>query len=145
MPYATVQSMTDRFGETEIIRLSRPEDREATTLLAAKVELAIADASALIDDYARKHYRVPIAAPPDSIVRATCVLARYDLAKGERTEPTEQMRLDRKEVIAWLEDIAAGKVKLDAPAVSTPGSGGASGARVSDRPGAFSDKSLGGW
>lgn len=143
MAYATVQAMVDRFGETEMIRLSRPEDRAATTVLAAKVELAVADASALIDDYLRARYLTPIATPPESVVRAACVLARYDLAKGERTEPTEQMRLDRKEVIAWLEGVSAGRVHLDAPPAGQ--AGGSGGARISDRPAAFSNSSLRGW
>lgn len=144
MAYATVQGMIDRFGEPEMIRLSRPEDRAAESVLPAKIELALADASVLIDDYLRGRYAVPIAAPQDSIVRAACVLARYDLAKGERTEPTEQMRLDRKEVIAWLEGIAAGRVNIEAPSAGQAGAG-SSGARVSDRRAAFDDLSLRDW
>lgn len=137
--------MVDRFGETEMIRLSRPEDRTATTVLAPKIEFAIADASALIDDYLRGRYIVPVAAPPDSVVRATTVLARYDLARGERTDPTEQMRIDRKEVITWLEGIAAGRINIDAPAAGGPEAGSAGGARVSDRDSAFSSNSLRDW
>ncbi|WP_244483350.1 DUF1320 domain-containing protein [Mesorhizobium sp. 1M-11] len=143
MAYASVQDMIDRFGETEMIRLSQPEDRTAETVLTAKVEVAIADNSVLIDDYLRGLYIVPVAAPPDSMVRAVCVLARYDLAKGERTGPTEQMRLDRKEVIGWLESIQAGRAKINAPPAGTPGSG--HGARVSDRCDVFNDRNLRGW
>jgi len=144
MPYATVQSMVDRFGETEVLRLSQPEDRTSETIVDAKVELAIADASSLIDDYLRGRYAVPLQAAPDSIVRAACVLARYDLAKGERTEPAEQMRLDRKEVISWLEGIAAGRVNIDAPPAQGAGSIG-DGARMTDREPAFTPGSLARW
>lgn len=143
MAYASVQDMIDRFGETEMIRLSQPEDRTAETVLAAKVEVAIADACALVDDYLRGLYLVPVASPPESVVRAVCVLARYDLARGERTDPTEPMRLDRKEVIAWLEGIAEGRIKIDAPAAGSPGAG--HGARVSDRCDVFNDRNLRGW
>ncbi|HEV2501609.1 MAG TPA: DUF1320 domain-containing protein [Mesorhizobium sp.] len=139
MPYASSQDMIDRFGETEMIRLSRPEDRDATTVLVAKVELAIADACGLIDDYLRGRYRVPVASPEKSIVRAACVLARYDLAKGERTEPTEQMRLDRKEVIGWLDGIAAGRINIDAPPA---GDSGSTGARITDRTNVFDHQRL---
>lgn len=143
MGYATVQDMIDRFGETEMIRLSQPEDRTADTVLVAKVETAIADGSALVDDYLRGLYGTPLTSPPESVVRAVCVLARYDLAKGERTDPTEQMRLDRKEVIDWLKGIAAGLVKIDAPPAGLPGNSG--GARVSDRCDIFNDRNLRGW
>jgi len=142
--YATVANMIDRFGELEMIRLSKPDDRTAEEVDAAKIEVALADGSALIDDYLRKRYQVPVATPPESLVRANCVLARYDLAQGERTEPTEQMRLARKEVIGLLEALANGSVTIDAPA-SGATSGGASGARTSDRCRPFSDDSLRGW
>ncbi len=51
--YATVADMTARFGETQMIRLSRPEDRTADTIDAVKVETAITDACAVIDGYIR--------------------------------------------------------------------------------------------
>lgn len=142
MSYATVQDMIDRFGETEMIRLSEPEDRTAEAVLDAKVEKALADATALINDYVRGRYAVPIAAPGLSVVRAACILARYDLAKGERTFPTEQMEKDRKEIVAWLEGIAAGRINLDAPAASASGSAGI---RVRDRDSMFSPEQMKGW
>lgn len=146
MSYAGVAEMVARFGETEILRLSVPEDRTAETIDATKVEVALADASATIDGYLRGRYAVPIVDVPNDVVRAACVLARYDLAKGERTEPTEQMRLDRKEAITWLEGIAKGTIRLHAVAESgSPATAQAGGARVSDRPRAFSDRSLRGW
>ena len=143
--YAAVANMIERFGELEMIRLSMPDDRTAETVNAAKIEVALADGGALIDDYLRKRYRVPVATPPASLVRANCILARYDLAQGERTNPSEEMRLARKEVIGWLEKLASGEVEIDAPASGDGIGGSASGARTSDRCGAFSDRSLRGW
>lgn len=143
MSYASVQDMVDRFGETEMIRLSRPEDRAAETVLAAKIEKALADATGLINDYLRGRYLIPVPTPGDSLVRAACVLARYDLAKGERVDPTEPMRLDRKEVIGWLEGIAEGKVTIDAPPAAS--AEGSTGARVSDRDRPFSRSNMWAW
>lgn len=144
MSYATVQDMIDRFGEPEMIRLSEQEDRTAEAVNAEKIELAIADAAALVDDYLRKRYQVPLATVPKSVTRGTCVLARYDLAQGERTNPTEEMRLARKEVVAWLEDLAKGEIQLDS-VPSGSGSSPAGGARFTDRGRIFSDRSLRGW
>ena len=143
--YASVANMIERFGELEMIRLSMPDDRTAETVNGAKIEVALADGGALIDDYLRKRYRVPVASPPASLTRANCILARYDLAQGERTNPSEEMRLARKEVIRWLEDLAKGEVEIDAPASGEGVGGGASGARTSDRGRAFDDRSLRGW
>jgi len=90
--YATVAQMIERFGETEMIRLSEQEDRTAIVVNSAKITTALDDATALADTYLRARYTLPVATPPLDLVRAICILARFDLAQGERTEPTEQMR-----------------------------------------------------
>lgn len=141
--YASVANMVERFGNTEMIRLSMPEDRETETLDPAKIEVALIDATALIDGYLRGRYKVPLATVPMDVVRAACILARYDLAKGERVEPTEQMRLERKEVILWLENIAKGLITIEAVAAGSFGK--SNGPRFSGRPATFSDQSLKGW
>jgi phage gp36-like protein len=132
--YATVADMTARFGETHLIRLSRPEDRTAETVDEVKVETALADVSAVIDGYIRGRYFVPIAAPPAEIVRATCVLARYELAQGEHSDPSEEMSKARKDTITWLENIAKELINLDVPAALAAGPAVGSGPRMSDRP-----------
>ena len=143
--YATVTDMIARFGETQIIRLSRPEDLTAETVDEAKVNLALNDATAIIDGYVRGRYLVPIAVPPDSIVRAACILARYDLAQGERTDPSEEMAKGRKDVIAWLENISKELVQLDLPPAAAAGPAVGSGPRMSDRPRIFTDETLRGF
>lgn len=132
--YATVTDMIARFGEVQIVRLSNPEDRETTTPDEAKVNTAIVDATALINSYIRGRYLVPIAAPPQDIVRATCVIARYDLADTERSSPTDEMTKGKAEVIKWLENIAKEVVHLDIPLATVTGAEHVgSGPRVSDR------------
>ncbi|ANH04606.1 gp436 family protein [Shinella sp. HZN7] len=140
--YATVADMIARFGETQMIRLSRPEDRTAETVDVDKVMTALADATGVINGYVRGRYMVPIAAPPVEIVRATCTLARYDLAQGEHTDPSEEMSRGRKDVITWLENIAKELVHLDLPAAAPAGPAVGSGPRMSDRPRIFTDETL---
>ena len=68
------------------------------------------------------------------LARACAFLARYDLAQGEQRQASEQMRLDRKEVLGWLELIRDGKARLDileAPASDE------SFAMMTDRPAVF--------
>ena len=143
--YATVADMIARFGATQIIRLSRPEDREAETVDETKVTTAIVDATALINGYVRGRYFVPIASPPDEIVRAACVLARYDLAQSEATNPSEEMSKGRKDVITWLENIAKELINLDVPAAPTTSAQVGSGPRMSDRPRIMTDETLRGF
>lgn len=144
--YATVTDMIARFGETQILRLSQPEDRTAETVDEEKVNIALADASAVIDGYIRGRYFVPIVAPPAEIVRATCVLARYDLSDTERSSPTEEMSKGRADIIKWLESISKELVNLDVPRAPVTGTDQVgSGPRISDRGRVFSQDTLRGF
>jgi phage gp36-like protein len=144
--YATVSDMIARFGDTQIIRLSRPEDRTAETVDEDKVNVALADATALIDGYIRGRYFVPIAVPPAEIVRAACVLARYDLADNERSSPSEEMSKGRADVIKWLEQISKELVNLDVPRAHVTGTDQVgSGPRITDRGRVFSQETLRGF
>lgn len=131
--YATVSDMIARFGETQILRLSNPENRETEIVDEAKVNIALGDASVLIDGYIRGRYLVPIAVPPADIVRATCILARYDLSDTERSSPSDEMSKGRADVIKWLEAISKELVNLDIPVAAPAGPAVGSGPRMSDR------------
>lgn len=143
MAYATTDDMIEAFGQEEMVNLTAAFGELDGPVVAAKVERALGDASDLIDSYLRRRYQVPLSAPvPASIARAARVLCRFDLAHGEQKDPTEQMRLARKEVITWLEGLAAGTVQLE----GVPAAGGSgAGARTQDRPRAFSEDSFRGW
>ncbi|MCR9123000.1 gp436 family protein [Oceaniradius stylonematis] len=145
--YATVQDMIDRFGETELIRLSRPEDRTAETVDADRIETVIADATSLIDSYLRNHYALPVQpSVPKPLIRATCILARHDLSQGARMEPTEQMGKDRADTIKWLERVAANQVSLEIDRRNANGHAATGpGARATDRSPTFSAEELERW
>lgn len=143
MPYATVLDMTSRFGEVEMLRVSvadgtLPDEGEA--MPTGRIEQALSDASVLVDSYLRGRYAVPVVPPPAELVRATCVLARYDLAHGGDREPSEQMRLARKEVLTWLGLLGDGSVSLEGLVPISASSG----ARVADRPRVFTTRADGG-
>jgi phage gp36-like protein len=113
MAYAAVTDMVARFGAQELIRLTTPDGEPLTSINQASVTRALGDASAIIDTFLRKRYLVPVTEVLPELNRAACFLARYDLAFGEQTEPTEQMRLARKEVMDWLASIRDGTIVLD--------------------------------
>lgn len=132
--YATVADMIARFGETQMIRLSRPEDRTAETVDADVINRALDDATALIDGYVRGRYFAPIAVPPAEIIRAACILARYDLADGEHTTPTTEMTKARDDVTAWLKGVANETIHLNLPLAEPTGTDAVgTGPRISDR------------
>ncbi len=128
--YATVADMIDRFGATEMLRLSSVDGPLPETVQEPTVLRAIADVSAVIDTFLRARYLVPLTPPGADIVRAACVLARYDLAMGGDREPSDQMARDRDQVMAWLRKIADGDVLVDQAAPTAPVG---SGARTADR------------
>jgi phage gp36-like protein len=121
MPYATVQDMIGRFGETEMLRLSSVDGDLPETVNAVPVAQAIADADAIIDSYLRKRHSVPLSPVPQVITRASCMLARYELSVGGDREPADQVKEGRKDTIAWLAKIADGTVTLEGttPIVAT--------------------------
>jgi len=137
--YGSVEALVERFGEVEVVRLSQIEDRETEEVNSAKVELALRDAGAVIDSYLRGRYCVPVVNAPQDLVRAACILARYDLAKSARSEPTEQMQRDVEAILKWLIDVKRGVAMLDAPLL---GNVAGSGAFVSDRPPVFTPENL---
>ncbi|WP_439596462.1 phage protein Gp36 family protein [Falsiroseomonas sp.] len=133
MPYASVEDMIARFGEVEMIRLSAPAGQLDEMVVRSSVELALVEASALIDSYIRRRYPVPVAAPvPAEIVRACRILARYDLSRAEQKTTGSDLVTDRDQVIAWLKMIAEGKLDLPIAVAPATGTGGLD-ARVSDR------------
>lgn len=141
MSRATLDDLVRRYGPGDIVSATAralDEDEPAdiagmTAAQIARVDGALADADALIDSYLRRRYALPLAAPSPELVRAACVLARYDLATGTHLVPDEATRLARKDVIGWLERIADGSVELAGAAPA--GGTGAGGARVSGRSG----------
>lgn len=132
MAYAGIDDMVERFGQTELIRLTTPDGQEMVAVNAGTIARALEEASALVDTYLRRRYLVPLGVAPREIVRATCAIARYDLSFGESREPGEQVRLAKKEAVDWLAQIAAGTVLLDLEEVQ---SGDDSYAQVSVRDG----------
>ena len=113
MSYGTVQDMVEAFGEAEMIRLSTSEGQPLSGINMGRVENALANASDLIDSHLRRRYGCPLAVTPPAINRACLVLARYDISFSGDTEPSEQVRLARKEAVEWLGRLNSGSVSLE--------------------------------
>ena len=135
MAYATADDMVLAFGEAEMVRLSTPEGEDMVGADTDRMGRQLDEASGLMDSYLRRRYQVPIAAVSPELRRCCCTLARYGLTFQGGTDPSEPMRLARKEAIAWLGEIADGKVTLDGAVGVIAGSN--SFARVQDRPAMF--------
>lgn len=113
MAYATVQDMIGRFGEIEMLRLSSVDGVLPDVVNPVPVEQALADADGIVDSYLRKRYSVPLSPVPQVITRASCILARYDLSVGGDREPADQVKADRRDIVAWLTQLSNGTATLE--------------------------------
>lgn len=102
MTYATRTNLEDRYGATEI------EQRESV-LPAGAVDQVLADTDALIDGYMAGRYTVPLSPVPANLPRIACQVARYLLLDSAADDRARQ---DYEDALAWLKDVAAGRVIL---------------------------------
>lgn len=119
--YATVEDLVTLFGEGEIIDLSdRDNDGELDRTV---VETAIGYAASEVDSYLSSRYAVPLVDPvPPVVMLAVADIVRYRLTSGDVSEKSSI--LERyKSSIAWLREVAAGKVALPC-AGAMPNTGG---------------------
>jgi phage gp36-like protein len=114
MTYATQTDLEDAFGATEILQLA---DRDQDEVIdAGVIEAALARADSVIDGYLGGRYALPLATPfPPVIVATACDLARYWLHDDAATE---RVREGFEDAMAWLKDVAVGKVLLQLLAAS---------------------------
>lgn len=99
--YITRAELIDRYGEAEITRL------EVTINDADAVTTAINDACEKVNGYIAAY--LPLTAVPTALKRAVAVIARYYLYKNK---PSDNVRQDYEDELAWLDKIASGKVVL---------------------------------
>lgn len=110
MTYASRTDLEQRYGADEVAQ------RESV-LTAGAVDRALLDADAFINGYLATKYTLPLSTVPDNLPQVAAVIARYDLL-GDAA--TERARDDYKDAVAWLKDIQAGRVQLQA-AMPVPG------------------------
>lgn len=107
MTYAVQQDLVDRFGSAEIAELT--DRTNGTTIDAAVLGKALQDADDEINGYLAVRYTLPLASPPLILKRLACDIARYFLFEDRATEIVTQRYRD---AIAYLKDVAAGKVSI---------------------------------
>jgi phage gp36-like protein len=120
MGYATRDDLEKRYSADEV------EQRESA-LPAGAVDRVLADADALIDGYLVGRYSLPLTPVPANLPQVACAIARYHLLGDSATE---RAREDHKDAIAWLKDVASGRVLLQGAAI-VPGNEPASVVMVS--------------
>ena len=96
-------------------RLYRYDGAVWAAITVSKVDRALADASAMAEDYLRGRYQLPLAGTPAALVLMVCDIARYYLFDDRVPEVVEARY---KAAVAWLKDVARGTVTLDSAAAA---------------------------
>lgn len=107
--YCTPQDLIDRFGQNEVAQLAPSLLGQVDT---ARVQRACNDAGDMVDGYLRPRHTLPLSAVPTILVKLSAAIARFELHLGGDRQPTDQVRQDRDQAIAFLKDVAAGKADL---------------------------------
>lgn len=141
MSYATLDDLTDRYGERLLIDLTDREDVASGAIDADAVSQALTQASAEIDGYLLNRYQLPLSQVPPTVVDLACILTIWRL---HSYDPSEKIAADYKEAQKRLREIATGVFALSAAGLESPTTGG-SGARTTDRPRPFTESSMRGF
>ena len=106
--YATRAQMQARFGESELISLT-DRNGSAGSIVSSVLDVALHDATALINGYLAGRYTLPLVTAPDMLARLCCDIARYGLYDNGASEQVSK-RFD--DAVRFLEMVAAGKISL---------------------------------
>ena len=105
--YATLQDMSSRFGEAELLRLT--DLTGAGVVDEAAVTVALTDASSLTDGYLAGRYPLPLAHVPSALVPICCDIARHRLY-GEQAP--EQIGKRFEAALSFLKSVGKGELAL---------------------------------
>jgi len=140
MPYCTEADLLNQLTPAELVQLT--DDTGAGTVDSAKVDAALAAASATIDAYAGGRYTLPLQASEK--LKQLCVdLSIYELEKRRR-RIREATLAARDAALSFLRDLARGQAVLDQPAGAPPQATEAD-VKKTDQPRRFTDDNLEGF
>jgi phage gp36-like protein len=105
--YCTQDDLIKRFGEEELIDLT--DLTNTGSVDADRVSERIAEATSFINGYLQGRIQLPLTDVPAVIERFACDITRYHLYINGRPDEVEA---NYKSAVAYLRDVAAGKVSL---------------------------------
>lgn len=111
MSYASVQDMINRYPNRDLVQLTN-EDPAATTVNAAPITLALADASAEIDGYIEARFTLPLSDAPAVLNRLATDIAMYRLQTLRPLHDLQDARQRYEDAVAMLGKVASGALTL---------------------------------
>lgn len=110
MPYLEQSDLERRYGADEVAQ-------RLSALPPGALGDILRDTESMIDGYLASQYSIPLTEVPDSVTAAASAIARYKLL-GDSV--TEHARDEFRDAVAWLRDVASGRVRLQ-QAATAPG------------------------
>lgn len=107
MRYAEASDLILRYGETELLRLT--DLTGAGVVDTAACNVALDDASALIDGYLAGRYPLPLLHVPTALVPICCDIARHRLYGDQAPE---QIAKRNEASLAFLKSVGKGELAL---------------------------------
>lgn len=111
MSYATVQDMTNRYPNRDLVQLTN-EDPTLTTIDSTVIQRSLDDASAEIDSYIEARFTLPLADPPPVLIRVATDVAMYRLQALRPLHDLADARERYNDAIAMLAKVASGELTL---------------------------------
>ncbi len=141
MPYATIDQLTERFGERMLVDLTDRAEAPTGAIDASVVARNLADTDAVIDGYLAGRYALPLAGIPPQLVDLALTIAIYKL---HRFAPDQKIKDDYDASMKALAHIASGVIRLPAAGIE-PAAATSSGVETIDRERELSPESLRGF
>lgn len=110
--YASQADIDDLYGTDLLLRIADPNKTGSPD--ATIVERGLQSADDLINSYVSTRYNLPLSTVPNVLRDCAIDIAVYKIAL-ERARRTEEMRTRYDDWMAWLKDLAVGKVGLGLP------------------------------
>jgi len=124
--YASQAQLEARYGTKLLTQLTDRGQPATGQIDGEAIERALVDTDATIDGYLAARYRLPVASVPKLLVDVAEAVAIYKL---HRKAPDEKIAADYRDAIRTLQDLAAGRQRLDLDGIEPeagPGAGTAS-------------------
>ncbi|RIA44047.1 phage gp36-like protein [Hephaestia caeni] len=141
MAYATLDQLSERFGEQMLVQLTDRASPPAGAIDASVVTRALADTDAMIDGYLAGRYVLPLAETPDLLTDLALTIAIYKL---HTFAPDPKIEKDYELALKSLRDIAAGTIRLNVAGLE-PAASGNSGVVTNDRERPLTEQTLKGY
>lgn len=107
--YATPADMITRYSPDALLQVTDPEGE---ALHEEVLSAALADAADEIDGYLAARYTLPLAQRPKVLTLLSCSIAMYRLLSLRTLGDVEDARKRYEDAIAFLRDVANGKIGL---------------------------------